>query len=166
MLCVRCRMVLGGGVKTQLADPEAQLAFGERLAGQLSFPCVLYLEGNLGAGKTTLARGILAGLGHRGTVRSPTYTLIEPYELPLVSAYHLDLYRLADPEELEYLGVRDLAGEGGLWLIEWADRGRGMLPEADLVIQIEHDGGGRRLTLTPMTPCGQTLIARLKDGAG
>ncbi|TCT20860.1 tRNA (adenosine(37)-N6)-threonylcarbamoyltransferase complex ATPase subunit type 1 TsaE [Thiobaca trueperi] len=144
-----------------LPDPEAQLAFGARLAACLHLPCVLYLEGDLGAGKTTLTRGMLHGLGHRGAVRSPTYTLIEPYELPTARVQHLDLYRLADPEELEYLGLRDLLGEDVLWVIEWPERGAGILPAADLRIGIAYAEPGRRLRLEPGSPRGQAVIASL-----
>lgn len=144
-----------------LPDPDAQLAFGARLATCLASPCVLYLAGDLGTGKTTLTRGILRGLGHQGAVRSPTYTLIEPYDLPTTRLQHLDLYRLADPEELEYLGLRDLLGEDVLWVIEWPDRGAGMLPAADLRIDITYADAGRRLALAPDTARGQAVIAGL-----
>lgn len=149
-----------------LNDTEAQLAFGVQLACVLPTPCVIYLEGDLGAGKTTLTRGILRGLGHQGAVRSPTYTLIEPYALATRRVQHLDLYRLSDPEELEYLGLRDLFGDDVLWVIEWPERGKGMLPLADLQIEIQPAGAGRRLTLHAHTACGQTVIDALHAGHG
>jgi tRNA threonylcarbamoyladenosine biosynthesis protein TsaE len=147
----------------QLASAEAQRAFGKRLAGALSAPCVIYLDGELGTGKTTLARGILSGLGHQGAVRSPTYTLIEPYELAGVRVHHLDLYRLGDPEELDYLGLRDLIGEDALWIVEWPGRGAGILPPADLLIQIGYRDAGRSLCLTPLTAVGAATLCRLGD---
>lgn len=145
-------------MEIELPDPEAQLAFGEALARLLPPRLVIYLEGDLGTGKTTLVRGILRGLGHAGPVRSPTYTLIEPYELPAARVYHLDLYRLSDPEELEYLGLRDLSGEDAILLVEWPERGSGTLPPADLTIRIRYQTEGRHLTLTAMTPEGGTLV--------
>jgi len=144
-----------------LADPESQMAFGAGLAACLSPPFVLYLEGDLGTGKTTLTRGCLRGLGHEGAVRSPTYTLIEPYVLSTMQLYHLDLYRLGDPEELEYLGLRDLMEADAVWVVEWPDRGVGMLPPADLRILIDHHPEGRRLALRAESHIGESLLARL-----
>src|SRR6056297_3323471 len=120
-----------------LADAAATEALGAALAGPLRRACesravVLHLAGPLGAGKTTLVRGLLRGLGHRGAVRSPTYTLIEPYDELTPRVYHLDLYRLGDPEELDYLGLRDLLTGDTLLLIEWPERGLGVLPTPDL----------------------------------
>ncbi len=151
-------------MELELPDPDAQLAFGERLGRLLPRRLVVYLEGDLGTGKTTLVRGILRGLGHGGPVRSPTYTLIEPYELPAARVYHLDLYRLSDPEELEYLGLRDLSGEDALFLVEWPGRGAGALPPADLTIRIHYQAQGRHLTLEPETDEGRALL-RLIEGA-
>lgn len=150
-------------MEIQLESPEAQRDFGATLARAMAPPCVLYLEGDLGTGKTTLTRGILAGLGHAGAVRSPTYTLIEPYALDGISVYHLDLYRLGDPEELEYLGLRDLMAEAALWVVEWPERGLGFLPKPDLLIQISYQGAGRRLTVTPLTPRGDAVQAGIGD---
>ncbi|WP_100920950.1 tRNA (adenosine(37)-N6)-threonylcarbamoyltransferase complex ATPase subunit type 1 TsaE [Candidatus Thiodictyon syntrophicum] len=147
-----------------LPDAESQTAFGARLAAALPSQFVIYLHGDLGTGKTTLARGILRGLGHQGAARSPTYTLIEPYEIGPRRVYHLDLYRLADPEELEYLGLRDLLGDAALWLVEWPERGAGLLPAADLSIGIEYLPDGRRLTLSLHGEAGQGLVERLGLG--
>ncbi|WP_295388419.1 tRNA (adenosine(37)-N6)-threonylcarbamoyltransferase complex ATPase subunit type 1 TsaE [uncultured Thiodictyon sp.] len=144
-----------------LPDADAQTAFGARLAAILPSQFVIYLHGDLGTGKTTLARGILRGLGHQGAARSPTYTLIEPYEIGPRRVYHLDLYRLADPEELEYLGLRDLLGEEALWLVEWPERGAGLLPAADLDIGIDYLPQGRQLILKAQNDAASALMAGL-----
>lgn len=112
-------------------------ALGAALARTVALPCVIALEGPLGAGKTTFVRGFLRACGHEGRVRSPTYTLIETYPLDHGVVHHLDLYRLADPEELEYLGVRDLITDDAIWLIEWPERGSGFLPPFDRHIAID-----------------------------
>lgn len=119
-------------------------ALGAALARAVTAPCVIALEGPLGAGKTTFVRGFLRACGHQGPVRSPTYTLVETYPLDDGPLHHLDLYRLADPEELEYLGVRDLAAGDALWLIEWPERGRGFLPPFDRHIAIDCETDGCR----------------------
>ena len=125
--------------------------------------CVVYLRGDLGAGKTTLVRGLLRAAGHGGPVRSPTYTLIEPYELSGCRVLHLDLYRLGDPEELEFIGLRDELGASCLILVEWPDRGRGAMPDADLVVQIDDDGASRTAMLMADTGHGRTLMRSLAD---
>jgi len=131
-----------------LPDLEAQLAFGALLGASVPhLPLVVTLEGELGSGKTTLTRGVLRGLGYHGTVRSPTYTLLEPYPIGERCCAHLDLYRLGDPEELEFLGLRDLLAEGCLLLVEWPQRGRGVLPEEDLRITLRYLQQGREITL-------------------
>lgn len=151
-----------GGVHLRLHGQAAQIDFGRRIAAYLRPPCTIYLQGDLGTGKTTLVRGVLRGLGHAGPVRSPTYTLVEPYELGAMHLYHLDLYRLSDPEELEYLGLCDLLDGRSLLLVEWPERGRGVLPTPDLTIRIEHAGEARSLDLTAQGPCGRVLEMHLR----
>lgn len=142
-----------------VADAEATQSLGGALARAVGPGCRIYLHGELGAGKTTLVRGFLRALGHRGAVKSPTYTLMEAYALERGPVYHLDLYRLADPEELEYLGLRDLEGPGVVLLVEWPEQGGGSLPGADLDVAIDYADGGRRVALTARTAVGEQLLA-------
>jgi tRNA threonylcarbamoyladenosine biosynthesis protein TsaE len=144
-----------------LDSAAATEALGARLAGTLAPGCVLYLHGELGAGKTTLARGLLRALGHCGTVKSPTYTLVEPYQLNGWRLFHWDLYRLADPEELEFLGMRDQLDGEAVLLIEWPERGRGELPAADLEVMLAYAGEGRSCRLEARSPTGQVMLAGL-----
>lgn len=150
-----------------LADETATAALGQALAGPLhracrTAPVVVSLEGPLGAGKTTLARGLLRGLGHAGRVRSPTFTLLEPYELESCTVIHLDLYRLADPAELDYLGLVDLLVPGSLVVVEWPARGADRLPQADLRIRLDYAGEAREAGCTALTPVGQGVIDALE----
>lgn len=121
------------------------MELGGQIACLLPVGGVVLLHGNLGVGKTTLVRGLLRSLGFEGTVKSPTYTLVEPYHVAGRDIYHFDLYRLADPEELEYLGVRDYFRDDALCLIEWPQQADGFLPKADLEINIEHDSSARKV---------------------
>lgn len=118
---------------------------------------VLYLEGPLGAGKTTLTRGLLRALGVQGSIRSPTYTLLEPYEIQSRSLLHMDLYRLNDPRELEQLGLRDYSPSQCWWLVEWPERGAGLLPPPDLRIVLSHEPDGRRAV------CSGVLAAKMAE---
>ncbi|MCP3866837.1 MAG: tRNA (adenosine(37)-N6)-threonylcarbamoyltransferase complex ATPase subunit type 1 TsaE [Gammaproteobacteria bacterium] len=147
----------------ELADARQQEHLGALIAAEAEKTCIIYLEGELGAGKTTLVRGFLRGLGYQGNVKSPTFTLLEPYILEHRSVFHLDLYRLADPEELDYLGLRDLLEKDAALLIEWPDRGGGQLPAADLVVTIEYQGEGRSLDLQPISQAGDRLIEALNN---
>lgn len=144
----------------ELPDAAATEALGARLAQSIT-PGIVYLQGDLGSGKTTLTRGLLRGLGHQGKVRSPTYTLVEPYRFDDCAVYHLDLYRLAEPEELEWLGLRDMLAERALLLVEWPERGAGVLPAADLVIQLEYAGPGRRAMLDAASSAGEQLLEKV-----
>lgn len=128
---------------TQVDGSEAMEAYGAHLATIMTAPAIIYLHGDLGAGKTTLVRGFLRARGHQGNVKSPTYTLIEPYEA--IQAFHLDLYRLADPEELEYLGLRDILDEDNICLIEWPEMGGDSLPPPDYEITSTYCGEGREI---------------------
>ena len=147
-------------MKQVLADARETESLGARL-GRVVTTGIIYLNGDLGAGKTTLARGLLRGLGHTGKVRSPTYTLVEPYELESRRVYHLDLYRLADAEELEWLGLRDMLADPALLLVEWPERGSGYLPPADLTIDLDFSGDGRMASLVAATPAGQQWLAAI-----
>lgn len=145
----------------KIATPDAMHDLGRELGVALaasSGPLVVTLGGELGAGKTTLVRGLLRALGIEGAIRSPTYTLIEPYESKHRAIYHLDLYRVADPSEVEGLGVRDLLEGDALLLIEWAENGGDALPRGDLRIQIRYEPGGddlsRDVAIVASTPSG------------
>lgn len=144
-------------------DEEAQRRLGACIASHCPRGAVIHLDGDLGAGKTTLTRGFIQGLGHDGRVKSPTYTLIEPYEVAGLRLFHLDLYRLSDPEELEYLGLRDHLDGESILLVEWPERGGELLPPADLRILIDHLEEGRRVTLEPLTPLGEQLADACAD---
>ncbi len=144
------------------ADEVAMVAFGEALGKASEGRGIIFLEGDLGMGKTTLCRGVLRAFGHRGSVKSPTYTLVEPYDLGGLKLYHFDLYRLADPEELEYLGIRDYFADEELCLIEWPQRGAGWLPVPDLTVSITVEGQGRCIECHAMTQRGRRVVETLE----
>lgn len=127
------------------------------LPGQVVFLC-----GALGAGKTTWVRGLLRGLHHPGPVRSPTYTLLEPYYFKECNIYHFDLYRLNDPGELENLGFRDYLDGSGVCLVEWPEQGGNLMPEPDCLIDIKYDNGERYLTMICATDLGEPLCASMR----
>ena len=128
----------------RIHSPAAMERLGATLGKKLDKGCVIFLTGDLGAGKTTLVRGLLRSLGHEGTVVSPTFTLLETYEVAKLRVVHLDLYRLEDPFELEQLAFRDYLDERSLFLIEWADRARDALPKPDCELRIAIEPDGQR----------------------
>ncbi|MFP4160470.1 MAG: tRNA (adenosine(37)-N6)-threonylcarbamoyltransferase complex ATPase subunit type 1 TsaE [Ectothiorhodospira sp.] len=150
-------------MRMELADEAATRALGERLARTSPARGLVFLEGDLGAGKTTLVRAFLRALGWSGPVKSPTYTLVEPYDLAGHRVLHFDLYRLGDPEELEFLGVREELDGEALVLVEWPVRGRGWLPPQDLRITLEPLGAGRRASLEALTPEGRDWLGRMAE---
>ena len=147
---------------------EETEAFGARLAGarpRLGELGTIYLSGELGAGKTTLARGFLRAMGITGSVRSPTYTLVEVYETTGVSVVHLDLYRLTDESELEPLGLREWARSGYLWLVEWPDRAQGHLPRPDLSVVMEAGEMAHAINVTATSALGQSWLSAVENTA-
>lgn len=138
------------------------------LAVRVGGGAIVYLDGTLGMGKTTLSRAVIQACGWPGKVKSPTYTLLEPYECDGLVVVHFDLYRLADAEELEFMGLRDYLLPNTLWLVEWPERGAGVLPEADVVIHFSDAGAtdgsdGRLLRFEGATPAGQRMVDHLSQ---
>lgn len=164
-------------LQESLADEAATLNFGQRLAracfrdtdarvsdqrsGVPVLGAMLYLQGDLGAGKTTLTRGIMRGFGYQGAVKSPTYTLVEPYEFIQCRIYHFDLYRLADPGEVEYLGTEDYFANNNLCIVEWPEHGANAIPAADLLIKLDSEGTGRRVSCQSLSEKGELIAKRL-----
>jgi tRNA threonylcarbamoyladenosine biosynthesis protein TsaE len=131
-----------------LTDTEETELFGAELYQTLPPKCLVYLHGDLGAGKTTLVRGFLRAAGYMGTVKSPTYNLVEEYTLQERKVFHFDLYRLNDPQELEWIGIEDYFNQPGMVFVEWPEKGAGVLPEPDLVITLTIKGAGRMVVMT------------------
>ncbi len=145
-----------------LPDESATRDLGQRLAASISDGLVIYLYGELGAGKTSFARALLQARGAGERIKSPTYSLVEPYALDDGRrAWHLDLYRVADPGELEWLGLEELGDPRAWVLVEWPERGAGALPAADLQIRLAYEGTGRQVELLPASARGETAIHRL-----
>ena len=149
-----------------LADSSVTDALGAALARSLpgavqTMGTVVYLQGDLGAGKTSCARSLLRALGVAGLVRSPTYTLVETYEVAALTCLHVDLYRLQTLTEVDELGLRDLVGPGYLLLVEWPERGAGALPPADLILHLSYAGNARRASLAGVTLLGREWVRTL-----
>ncbi len=130
---------------TILPDALATETFGKQLAAVVKPSAVIFLEGELGVGKTTLVRGFLRGLGYQGLVKSPTFTLVESYQFETCRVYHFDLYRLHMPEELELMGIRDYFTDDAIILVEWPEKGSRFLPKADLILELSLMSEGRFL---------------------
>ena len=139
-------------------DASAMEALGRKLASFCHSGSKLFLQGELGAGKTTLIRGFLNGLGYQGIVKSPTYTLVEPYQINHLEIFHFDLYRLNDPEELESLGIRDYFTGEGICLVEWPENGAAFLGTPDIHIHIQYQADQRKVLLEAKTPSGKDII--------
>ena len=137
----------------------------ELLGAVLSKLCpgdtTIYLTGDLGAGKTTMTRGLVRACGYHGIVKSPTYTLVEEYHVGERDIYHFDLYRLNDPEELEMMGIRDYFSAGSIRIIEWPSKGEGILPDADLIVNLVIADNQRRAEISAMTPKGRAVLEPL-----
>ena len=136
-------------MKILLKDTEETEAFGAKLLNSLPDKCTVFLQGDLGAGKTTLVRGFMRAAGYTGAVKSPTFTLVEEYFIADRKIYHFDLYRLNDPQELEWIGIRDYFAQQAICFIEWPERGRGFLPEPNYSIKLTVKGSGRQLEIKP-----------------
>lgn len=144
-----------------LDTESATLDLATKLAKAVTSPCFITLNGQLGAGKTTFSRGFLTGLGHKGNVKSPTYTIVEAYDLDGLSVFHFDLYRIQDTEELELLGLRDYFNGAAIILMEWSEHGAEILPEADINCNIQVQNSGRLFELQGKTPKGQAILQQL-----
>jgi tRNA threonylcarbamoyladenosine biosynthesis protein TsaE len=146
----------------KLPDPAATEALGRALAPGAAPGRVVHLRGDLGAGKTTLARGLLRGLGHGGRVKSPTYTLVEPYELSSLHFYHFDFYRLKNKEEWEEAGFREYFNAQSLCVVEWPERAEGLLSPPDLKVTLAFEGEARRARVEAHTEAGRAWLSSLR----
>lgn len=141
---------------------EAMESLGAKFAALCDHGTVIFLNGELGAGKTTFTRGFLHGRGYDGNVKSPTYTLVESYILTSGVVHHFDLYRLGDPEELEYMGIRDYFSAASLCIVEWPERGGGVVGEADLALTLKYCNAGRELIALAASQKGREILLQLQ----
>ncbi|MDA0977665.1 MAG: tRNA (adenosine(37)-N6)-threonylcarbamoyltransferase complex ATPase subunit type 1 TsaE [Proteobacteria bacterium] len=152
-------------IEITIDNEQQMLELGERLGAALDGHGAVHLAGDLGAGKTTLSRGIVRSYGYEGAVKSPTFTLVEPYNLEqpvAVNIYHFDLYRLSSPDELDYIGVDDYFSADALCLIEWPEKAEGFLPEHDLYIRIDVSGETRNIYICGTTAHGERVCEKLR----
>ncbi len=144
-----------------LKDESETIALGAKLAAAVQGGEIIYLSGNLGAGKTTFVRGFLNGLGHTGKVKSPTYTLVEPYLINGRNIYHFDLYRINDPEELEAMGIRDYCDGDSICLYEWPEQGKDVVAVADIILSLSHLDLGRVVKIESKSTKGEHILNNL-----
>jgi len=137
---------------------EQTETFAGKIASSINKGMIIYLEGDLGAGKTTFARGFLRELGFEGAVKSPTYNIVQPYQTDQFTIYHFDLYRISDLEELEALGIRDYFDGDAICLLEWPEKGKDLLPAPDIRIKLDYEGKGRQVTFDPVSEIGHKTI--------
>lgn len=147
-------------MKLQITSETETLNLAGRFYRELPSGCLVFLQGNLGAGKTAFVRGCLRAAGHQGAVKSPTFTLVEEYSLQERMLYHFDLYRVADPEELEWMGMRDYLRPDSICFIEWPEKGAGLLPLADIEIAIDIQGTARNFQFQAHTEVGRQVLDR------
>lgn len=149
-------------IKHFIASESEQIALASQVAKQLTSSFLILLKGDLGVGKTTFARGFIHASGFDGVVKSPTYTLVEPYPISHDRmCYHFDLYRLTDPEELEFTGARDYFNDTDVCLVEWPEKGEGFLPAADWICAFSHYKDGRNLIISAITDKGKELMLQV-----
>ncbi len=148
-----------------LADEAATLALGAQLSRAVAPGLVIYLEGELGSGKTTLVRGVLRGLGWQDKVKSPTFTLVELYAISGLNLHHFDFYRFSQPEEYLDAGLDEYFQGGAVCLVEWPDKAGDYLAPADLRILLSIEGEGRRAEFMPLTDAGRACLSRLRNSA-
>ena len=149
-------------MELRITTAAAMEALGGQFARLLNDGCVIYLRGPLGAGKTTWVRGFMRAVGHTGTIKSPTYGLVETYQLGGYEIHHFDLYRLHSPDELENIGIRDYWSVHSIYIVEWPERGKDVLPPADIEFNMLYDGSARKVEISACSPAGRDLVAALK----
>jgi tRNA threonylcarbamoyladenosine biosynthesis protein TsaE len=149
--------------QNSVKDELAMMSLAERLAKACEKGVIIFLYGPLGAGKTTFSRGFLRGLGYAGKVKSPTYTLVEPYETKKGSLFHFDFYRIREPQELEFMGIQDYFFSQAMCLIEWPEMAKSLLPQADISCYIAMHEEGREIKLEAGSVHGQNILKRLQD---
>lgn len=148
-------------VEWHSADEASTQEYAKRLAHYCTPPLVIHFQGQLGAGKSTFIRAMLRSMGVTDTIKSPTYALLEPYQINQLHVYHFDLYRLSDAEELEYIGIRDYLQQDALCLIEWPEKGKGFIPEADLLCKIDILANARTITMNSNNQKGLAILQQL-----